>query len=116
LGAIEIRPVSGFYDYEAKYQDGKAVHIMPAPICEGAYAQALAWALEAHKALHCSGISRSDFRYDDTRGEPGELYYLETNPQPGMTPLSLVPEIAADSGFTYNDLVQWMIEDASWDR
>lgn len=116
IGAIEIRPHSGFYDYEAKYTDGKATHLMPAPIHEEAYAQVLKWAEEAHKALKCKGISRSDFRYDDTHGEPGQLYYLETNPQPGLTPLSLVPEIAAHTGMSYAQLVQWMIEDASCQR
>lgn len=116
IGAIEIRPHNGFYDYEAKYTDGKAVHLMPAPIHEDAYAQVLAWAETAHKALECRGVSRSDFRYDDTKGEPGQLYYLETNPQPGLTPLSLVPEIAAHTGMSYPQLVQWMIEDSSCRR
>lgn len=116
IGAIEIQPHSGFYDYEAKYTDGKATHLMPAPIHEQAYTQVLDWAAIAHKALKCRGVSRSDFRYDDTKGEPGQLYYLETNPQPGLTPLSLVPEIAAHSGMTYAQLVQWMIEDASCHR
>jgi D-alanine-D-alanine ligase len=116
IGAIEIRPHSGFYDYEAKYTDGKATHLMPAPIHKEAYAQVLAWAEEAHKALKCRGISRTDFRYDDTNGEPGQVYYLETNPQPGLTPLSLVPEIAAHTGISYAQLIQWMIEDASCHR
>jgi D-alanine-D-alanine ligase len=116
IGAIEIRPLSGFYDYEAKYTDGKAEHLMPAPIHPEGYAQALEWAEKAHKILECRGISRSDFRYDDTNGEPGELYYLETNPQPGLTPLSLVPEIAAHQGMSYAQLVQWMVEDASCRR
>ncbi len=116
IGAIEIKPHTGFYDYEAKYTDGKAAHLMPAPIHEQAYAQALEWAEKAHKVLECRGISRSDFRYDDTKGEPGELYYLETNPQPGLTPLSLVPEIAAHTGISYAQLVQWMVEDASCRR
>jgi D-alanine-D-alanine ligase len=116
IGAIEIRPHSGFYDYEAKYTDGKATHIMPAPIHESAYAQVLTWAETAHKVLGCRGVSRSDFRYDDTKGEPGQLYYLETNPQPGLTPLSLVPEIVAHAGMSYAQLVQWMIEDASCHR
>lgn len=116
IGAIEIRPHGDFYDYEAKYTDGKATHLMPAPIHEAVYAQVLAWAATAHTVLECRGVSRSDFRYDDTQGEPGQLYYLETNPQPGLTPLSLVPEIAAHSGMTYAQLVQWMIEDASCQR
>jgi D-alanine-D-alanine ligase len=116
IGAIEIQPHNGFYDYEAKYTDGKATHVMPAPIHEEAYLLVLEWAETAHKALKCRGISRSDFRYDDTKGEPGRLYYLETNPQPGLTPLSLVPEIAAHGGMSYAQLVQWMIEDASCRR
>lgn len=116
LGAIEIRPKGIFYDYEAKYTDGKADHLMPAPIHPEAYAQVLEWAERAHRAFECRGISRSDFRYDDTQGEPGMLYYLETNPQPGLTPLSLVPEIAAHQGITYAQLVQWMVEDASCRR
>lgn len=116
IGAIEIQPHGEFYDYEAKYTDGKATHFMPAPIHEEAYLQVLDWAETAHKALECRGVSRSDFRYDDTKGEPGQLYYLETNPQPGLTPLSLVPEIAAHGGMSYAQLVQWMIEDASCRR
>jgi D-alanine-D-alanine ligase len=116
IGAIEIRPHGTFYDYEAKYTDGKAVHVMPAPIHPEAYAQVLEWAEKAHKGLECRGVSRSDFRYDDTMGEPGTLYYLETNPQPGLTPLSLVPEIVAHEGMTYAQLVQWMVEDASCRR
>lgn len=112
FGAIEISPKGEFYDYEAKYTDGKAVHLMPAPIHPDAYAQALEWAARAHNVLYCSGVSRSDFRYDDTQGEPGELYYLETNPQPGLTPLSLVPEIVAHQGMSYAQFVQWMVEDA----
>lgn len=116
IGAIEIRPHGEFYDYEAKYTDGKATHLMPAPIHEEAYSLVLEWAEAAHKALKCRGVSRSDFRYDDTKGEPGRIYYLETNPQPGLTPLSLVPEIAAHGGMSYAQLVQWMIEDASCHR
>jgi len=115
-GAIEIRPKGTFYDYEAKYTDGKADHLMPAPIHPDAYAQVLEWAEIAHKVLECRGVSRSDFRYDDTQGEPGTLYYLETNPQPGLTPLSLVPEIVAHTGMSYTQLVQWMVEDASCRR
>lgn len=115
-GAIEICPFGEFYDYEAKYTDGKAVHHMPAPIPSTIYAQVLEWAEIAHKALECRGVTRSDFRYDDTQEEPGQLYYLETNPQPGLTPLSLVPEIVAHEGMTYAQLVQWMVEDASCRR
>ncbi len=116
LGAVEIRPFGDFYDYTAKYTDDKAEHICPAPIHPKAYEQAMRTAEKAHRVLQCKGISRSDFRYDDTQGEPGKLYFLELNPQPGMTPLSLVPEIAASQGKSYTDLVQWMIEDASCSR
>ena len=115
LGAIEIRPKGRFYDYETKYTEGKADHFMPAPIHANAYAEALEMALDSHRALGCRGISRADLRYDDTDGEPGTLYMLEVNTQPGMTPLSLVPEIAADAGIGFTDLVSWMVEEASCD-
>lgn len=115
LGAIEICPKGRFYDYETKYTEGKADHFMPAPIHANAYAEALEMALDSHRALGCRGISRADLRYDDTDGEPGTLYMLEVNTQPGMTPLSLVPEIAADAGIGFTDLVSWMVEEASCD-
>lgn len=116
LGAIEIRPRGRFYDYEAKYTGGKAEHLMPAPIHAEAYAEACRLSLLAHRTLGCRGVSRCDLRYDDTAGEPGRLYMLEINTQPGMTPLSLVPEIAAAQGIAYGDLVEWMVEDATCDR
>jgi D-alanine-D-alanine ligase len=116
LGAIEIRPQGRFYDYEAKYTDGKAQHLMPAPIDPAVYEKLCAMALQAHRALGCRGVTRSDWRYDDTKGEPGALYLLEINTQPGMTPLSLVPEIAAHRGITFESLVTWLVEDASCDR
>ena len=116
LGAIEIRAHGRFYDYEAKYTDGKATHLMPAPIDKNAYEQVCALALEAHLALGCRGVTRSDWRYDDTAGEPGRFYLLEINTQPGMTPLSLVPEIAAHNGISFGQLVRWMVEDASCGR
>lgn len=112
LGAIEIRPKEGFYTYEAKYTEGKADHFMPAPIPGICYQAALDLSLKAHKALNCKGISRVDLRYDDTNETPGQFYVLEVNTQPGMTPLSLVPEIAAYHGMTFKDLVSWMIENA----
>jgi len=115
-GAIEIRPLSGFYDYEAKYTDGKATHLMPAPLPADVYAQVMDWAEKAHHILECKGVTRSDFRYDDTHEDPGKLYYLETNPQPGLTPLSLVPEILAHAGMSYTQFVHWMVEDASCRR
>jgi D-alanine-D-alanine ligase len=116
LGAIEIRPKGRFYDYEAKYTDGKAEHLMPAPIHAEVYERLCEMALQAHKALGCRGVTRSDWRYDDTAGEPGQLYLLEINTQPGMTPLSLVPEIAAHRGISFERLVSWLVEDASCER
>lgn len=110
VGAIEICPHSGFYDYEAKYTAGKADHIMPARLSTEAYQTCLNLALKAHKALKCRGATRSDFRYDDTG--TGEFYLLELNTQPGMTPLSLVPEIAAYNKINFSQLIQSMIENA----
>lgn len=115
LGAIEIRPKGRFYDYEAKYTEGRADHHMPAPIHPDAYREALETALTAHRALGCRGVTRADLRYDDTAGEPGRLYLLEINTQPGMTPLSLVPEIAADAGIGFEELVCWLVENAACD-
>ncbi len=116
LGAIEIRAHGKFYDYEAKYTDGKATHLMPAPLARPAYDEICALALKAHATLGCRGVTRSDWRYDDTAGEPGKFYLLEINTQPGMTPLSLVPEIAAHGGISFTELVRWMVEDASCAR
>lgn len=116
LGVIEIKPKGRFYDYEAKYTGGRALHVMPAEIHPNSYGEALAIARTAHRALGCRGVTRADLRYDDTRGEPGTFYLLEINTQPGMTPLSLVPEIAAHRGIEFVELVQWLIEDASCDR
>jgi D-alanine-D-alanine ligase len=110
LGAIEIVPKEGFYDYTAKYTEGKALHVMPAGLHPVSYERALDLALKAHQVLGCSGVSRVDFRYDDTKGVPGEFYVLEVNTQPGMTPLSLVPEIAAHVGISFEQLLEWMVE------
>ncbi len=110
LGAIEIKPLTRFYDYEAKYTDGKAEHLMPAPLPEPVYAEVLELGLRAHKVLGCRGLTRSDFRYDGK-----DFYLLETNTQPGMTPLSLAPEIAAHRGISFNDLVAKLLEGASLD-
>ena len=115
LGAIEIRPQGRFYDYEAKYTAGRALHLMPAPIHPDAYERALDIALTAHRIVGCRGVSRADLRYDDTSGEPGDFYLLEINTQPGMTPLSLVPEIAADVGVGFGALVRWLVENAQCD-
>jgi len=115
LGVTELRPHQGFYDYEAKYTDGKTTHLCPAPIPEEIAERATHYAVAAHSALGCRGVSRSDFRYDDIHGEPGELYMLELNTQPGMTPLSLVPEQAAHAGISFKELVSWMVENATCD-
>jgi D-alanine-D-alanine ligase len=115
LGAIEIRPQGQFYDYEAKYTAGRAVHLMPAPIHPAAYQRALELGRDAHRALGCRGVSRTDLRYDDTAGEPGKFFLLEVNTQPGMTPLSLVPEIAGHAGIGFGALVRWMVENATCD-
>ena len=115
LGVLEIRPKKGFYNYTAKYTAGKADHVMPAPIAADAYDEALRLAFLAHQTLGCRGVSRADLRYDDTAGEPGRLYVLEVNTQPGMTPLSLVPEIAAHAGIEFGELVGWMVEEAQCD-
>lgn len=117
LGAIEICMKRGFYDYEAKYTAGFAEHLMPAPLEPDVYDQVMAYALKAHQVLGCRGVTRSDFRYDDTDPKgAGKLYILETNTQPGMTPLSLVPEIAGHSGWSFEDLVTWLVEDAGVER
>jgi D-alanine-D-alanine ligase len=110
LGAIEIRPKGAFYDYEAKYTDGMAEHLMPAPIHPLAYQQVLTYAETAHRVLGCQGLTRSDFLYDDAQGEPGALTFLETNTQPGMTALSLSPEIAAHAGIAYDDLCERLLK------
>ncbi|MSP88345.1 MAG: D-alanine--D-alanine ligase [Alphaproteobacteria bacterium] len=115
LAVTEIRPREGFYDYRAKYTDGQAVHLCPAPLPKPIYDQAMDFALRAHQALGCRGVSRADLRYDDTKGEPGQLYMLEVNTQPGMTPLSLVPEIARHCGIEFPELVAWMVENARCD-
>jgi D-alanine-D-alanine ligase len=120
LAVTEIRAKVGFYDYEAKYTDGRADHLIPAPIGPKATEAALGAALAAHQALGCRGVSRSDFRYDDVdvetgRNGMGKLYWLEVNTQPGMTPLSLVPEQAAHLGISFPELCAWMVENAACD-
>lgn len=115
LGVTELRPHTGFYDYKAKYTDGETTHLCPAPVPDTIAEQAMSYAVTAHQALGCRGVSRADFRYDDTDGSTGQLYMLEVNTQPGMTPLSLVPEQAAASGIGMSDLVGWMVENATCD-
>ncbi len=116
LGVIDIVPATKFYDYEAKYAPGGSRHILPAEIPDDVYRKVQAWSLTAHRALGCRGISRADFRYDDRRGGTGELIILEVNTQPGMTETSLVPELAAHAGHSFDELVGWIIEDASCER
>jgi D-alanine-D-alanine ligase len=114
LDVIEIVPATRFYDYEAKYAAGGSKHLLPAPILPNVYQEVRRLALAAHTALGCRGVSRADFRYDD-RGT-GILVCLEINTQPGMTETSLVPELAAYAGITFDELVKWMVEDASTNR
>jgi D-alanine-D-alanine ligase len=116
LGVIEIVPTVKFYDYEAKYAPGGSKHLLPAPISPFVYQQVRRLALAAHRALGCRGVSRADFRYDDRIEGTGGLVCLEVNTQPGMTETSLVPELAAHAGITFDELVRWMIEDASLNR
>lgn len=111
LGVTELRPKSGFYDYDAKYTDGMTEHLYPAPIPDDVAQACERIALEAHRLLGCKGASRADFRWDDSRGVGG-LFLLEVNTQPGMTPLSLVPEQARHRGMSYAALVQAIIDDA----
>jgi D-alanine-D-alanine ligase len=116
LGVIEIVPTVKFYDYEAKYAPGGSRHLLPAPVAPAVYAEVQRLALAAHRALGCRGVTRSDFRYDDSRPGVGGLSCLEVNTQPGMTETSLVPEMAQHAGITFDELVRWMVEDASLDR
>ncbi len=102
----------GWYDYHAKYSPGGSRHVVPADLPGDVTDACLDQALRAHRALGCRGVSRSDFRWDESRGLAG-LHILETNTQPGMTPTSLAPEQAAHCGMSFGDLVRWMVEDAS---
>jgi D-alanine-D-alanine ligase len=113
LGVCEIVPRGNFYDYTAKYAAGGSDHLVPAPIPDWAYREALDIGLGAHLALGCRGVSRADLRYDDTPDGDGRLYLLEVNTQPGMTPTSLVPDIARHAGIGFDELVVWMVEDAA---
>ena len=105
----------GWYDYEAKYAPGGSRHVIPADIPTDIHALCLDYALRAHNALGCRGVSRTDFRWDESRGADG-LVLLETNTQPGMTPTSLVPAQAAACGYSFPELCRWMVEDASCER
>lgn len=114
LAVTEIIPVgSQFYDYDSKYVEGGSKHQYPAKILPNIYQKIQTLALKAHQAIGCRGVSRSDFRFDDRDSENGEVVWLEVNTQPGMTPTSLVPEVAAHAGYEFGDLMKWMVEDAS---
>ncbi|WP_127599000.1 D-alanine--D-alanine ligase [Nitratireductor alexandrii] len=114
LGVTEIVPVGhSFYDYDAKYAAGGSKHECPAKISPNIYQKIQTLALKAHQAIGCRGVTRSDFRYDDRHSDNGELIWLEVNTQPGMTPTSLVPELAAHAGHGFGELLRWMVEDAS---
>lgn len=111
IGVLELRPKFGFYDYKAKYTDGVTEHIFPAELPSNVYAMAMEWAATAHNILGCRTISRSDLRFDPARGVDG-LYFLEINTHPGCTPLSIVPEVAAKQGTSFEQLVKYLLEDA----
>ncbi|MDB5602856.1 MAG: D-alanine--D-alanine ligase [Xanthobacteraceae bacterium] len=116
LDVIEIVPTVRFYDYDAKYAPGGSKHLLPAPILPNVYQEVRRLTVAAHQALGCRGVSRADFRYDDrTEGTEG-LFCLEVNTQPGMTETSLVPELAAHAGISFEELVKWMVEDATLNR
>lgn len=116
LGVIEIIPTSGLYDYDSKYKMPDTKHVMPALVPKDIYEKVMQQAFFIHQALGCRGVSRSDFRYDDTDpSSVGKVVFLETNTCPGMTPTSLVPDIAQYMGISYTDLVLGLIERASCD-
>jgi D-alanine-D-alanine ligase len=112
LAVTDIAATHEFYDYESKYAEGGSRHIIPAVLHPKAHQEALDLAVAAHHALGCRGASRTDFRYDDTAGEPGRLVLLEVNTQPGLTPTSLLPEQAAYCGIAFPALCAWMVEEA----
>ena len=116
LGVTEIVTDLAFYNYEAKYSDGGSRHIVPAELKPKIYDKVQKMAMKAHAALGCRGVTRTDFRYNDRAGEDGELVCLEINTQPGMTPTSLAPEQALHAGHSFEELVTWMVEDASCNR
>jgi D-alanine-D-alanine ligase len=111
LAVTELKIDSGFYDYEHKYTDGRTVHVCPAEVPDDIAGAMMEMAAKAHRLLGCRGASRSDFRWDDEQGEAG-VYLLEVNTQPGMTPLSLVPEQAKIRGIAYGELVERLIAEA----
>ena len=116
LGVIEIVTTAKFYDYEAKYAPGGSQHLLPAPIQSDVYEEVRRLSIAAHNALGCRGVTRADFRYDDSLEGTKGLLCLEVNTQPGMTETSLVPDLATHAGIAFEELVRWMIEDASLNR
>lgn len=115
LGVVEIVPRTGFYDFTNKYAQGGAEHIIPARVSKSVYDEAMRQAFLLHKELGCRGVSRSDFRYDNTN-KNNRLVFLEINTNPGMTPVSLVPELARYQGVSYQELVGWLVERAICDE
>ena len=113
LAVTEIQYATEFFDYTVKYSEGYATHILPAKIPESVYSAAMEYARLAHEAIGCTGVTRSDFRWDDSNQDSDGLYFLEINTQPGMTPISLVPEQAQLAGLSYADLVEWIVEGAT---
>ncbi len=111
MGVTELKPKSGWYDFDAKYTEGMTEHVYPADIPDEISAACNRIALDAHRLLGCKGASRSDFRWDDSQGIDG-LFLLEVNTQPGMTPLSLVPEQAKHNGMSYPELVKRIVDEA----
>jgi len=112
LGAIELKPKRKFYDYQAKYNSSaKTQHIIPVKLKKKKLDQVMDMALKAHKVIGCKGVTRSDFKYNN-----GKFYLLEINTQPGMTKLSLVPEIAAYKGISFIKLIEWILKDASFKK
>jgi D-alanine-D-alanine ligase len=112
LAVTEIVYSADIFDYTVKYSEGHAVHILPAKIPESVYSAAMEYARLAHEVIGCTGVTRSDFRWDDSLPGTQGLYFLEINTQPGMTPTSLVPEQAQHAGMSYGDLVEWIVEGA----
>jgi D-alanine-D-alanine ligase len=114
LCVTEVLPQGNtFYDYESKYAPGGSKHVLPAEISPIIYQKIQTLALQAHRAIGCRGVSRSDFRFDDSAGGDGEIIWLEVNTQPGMTATSLVPEMAQHKGLSFGEFLRWMVEDAS---
>ena len=115
LCVTELKPKAGFYDFDAKYTDGLTEHVCPADVPQPIAQAMMHMAAAAHRYLGCKGASRSDFRWDDSQGEEG-VYLLEVNTQPGMTPLSLVPEQARQKGISYGELCERIVAEALEDR